>query len=361
MKEINLFNNLLQQGVEQGASDLHLTSGAVPCYRVHGKLVNGDAESVSSDVIYALLKGIFNEYQFQEYQQKHTVDVGYSTPEGERFRMNVYQQLGQPAIAARHLDQRMLSLEELRLPLAVGALAELRSGLVLVTGATGSGKSTTLAALIDRINQSRASHILTVEDPVEFVHQAKKSLIHHRELNSDVPSFADAVKAALREDPDVILIGEMRDVETMRAALTAAETGHLVFSTLHTGDAVGSVERLVGSFPGGEQEVARHRIGMALRAVVAQHLVPVSDGGNRVPAVEILMINSAVANLIETGKSRQIFSVMETCSSEGMQTIDQALVKLVRDRLLKREDVLPFCRDPQNLDRLLGRPMSRAI
>lgn len=347
------FNELLSHLVEQEASDLHLTSEAQPTLRIHGILEKLDMPAMAADTIREILKAICSPYQWQEFQDRHTVDIGYGTPDGERFRINAYMELGKPTIAARHLDQRMLSLEELNLPLSIGALAGFRSGLVLVTGATGSGKSTTLAALIDRINASRPCHILTIEDPVEFVHQPKQALVHHRELHSDVPSFAEAVRASLREDPDVILVGEMRDLETMRAALTAAETGHLVFSTLHTGEAIGCVERLVGAFPGDEQDVARYRIAMALRAVVAQHLIPLPNHRGRVPAVEILMVNPAVANMIANGKTRQILSVMESSAKEGMQTLDQSLAALVRNRLLTRKTVFPHCHDPLALKRLL--------
>ncbi len=347
------FDLLLDECIRRGASDLHLTAGQSPCYREQGALVMSDKPPVSAALLTALINDICNPFQREHFEAHLSVDVGYSSEAGERFRLNAYRQLGRPAIAIRHLDQHMLSIDELRLPRSIGALASLKSGLVLICGATGSGKSTTLAALIDLINTQRTSHIITIEDPVEFIHESQKSLIHHREIGTDVNGFADAVRAAMREDPDVILVGEMRDLETVRAALTAAETGHLVLSTLHTGEAVGSIERLVGSFPGEEQTVARHRIAMALRAVVAQHLIPTASGG-RVPAVETLLINHAVANLIENNKSRQIYSVMETGSSSGMQTLDQALVQLVRNRLLSREDILPYCRDVEAVDKLLG-------
>ncbi|MDZ7753597.1 MAG: PilT/PilU family type 4a pilus ATPase [Gammaproteobacteria bacterium] len=355
MQAAEHLDQLLRRLVEQGASDLHLSCGAPPCLRIHGELRRLDDVALAPDSIHGMLQHICSPSQWQEFAERRTVDIGYGTPDGERFRINAYCELGRPALAARHLDQRMLSLQELRLPPALGALASLRAGLVLVTGTTGSGKSTTLAALIDQINRSRACHILTIEDPVEFVHPPKRALVHHRELYADVPSFAEAVRAALREDPDVILVGEMRDIETMRAALTAAETGHLVFSTLHTGEAIGCIERLVGSFPGDEQEVARHRIGMALRAVIAQQLIPVGDDRGRVPAIEILMVNPAVANLIASSKTRQIFSVMETGSGEGMQTFDQSLSSLVRDRLLSSEEALAHCHDATAMAGLLNR------
>lgn len=356
---VDKFNALLSQCVTEGASDLHLSCCMPPCLRIHGKLQYCDTAIPDTQDVPAILEAIGSAHQHQEYQKNRTVDIGYSSPQGERFRVNIYQEMGRATIAARHLDQRMLTLEDLRLPVSIASLANLKSGLVLVTGATGSGKSTTLAAIIDRINKTRACHILTVEDPVEFVHVSQKSLVHHRELHNDVPSFAAAVRASLREDPDVIMVGEMRDIDTMRAAITAAETGHLVFSTLHTGEAVGCIERLVGSFPGEEQDVARHRIAMALKAVVAQHLIALPNGGGRTPAIEILMVNQAVANLIENGKTRQIFSVMETSSSEGMQTLDQSLAALVKKHVLRREDVLSYCHDVHTLDRLLAQKAMR--
>ncbi len=353
MDAYNQFDELLAECVALGASDLHLSSNEQVVFRVHGSLQRREGGVLSKQTVEAMANALMTEPQQYEFGSRFTVDLGHSDARGERFRINCYREMGHAAIAVRYLDQQMLSLEKLCLPPQLRQLAYPKSGLVLVTGATGSGKSTTLAALLDEINRNRDCHILTVEDPVEFVHASQKSLVHHRELHTDVPGFADAVRAAMREDPDVIMVGEMRDLETMRAAITAAETGHLVFSTLHTGEAVGSVERLVGSFPGEEQLVARHRIAMTLRAVVAQHLVPKRDGRGRVPAVEILLVNRAVANLIETSKTRQIYSTMESSSGEGMQTLDQALAGLIRKRIISREAALGACHDSSALDRLL--------
>ncbi|AGA89488.1 pilus retraction protein PilT [Thioflavicoccus mobilis 8321] len=357
-------NALLAAGVALGASDLHLTVGSRPVYRVLGELAPAPSElgaaPIEAAAMERLAAQIASERQREELARTGHLDLGYSTPDGERFRLNLYRELGRLALAARHLDQRLLSLEGLGLPKQLADIAKLPSGLVLVTGATGSGKSTTLATLLDLINRIRAAHILTVEDPVEFVHGPQRCVIHHRELGTDVVSFAAAVQAALREDPDVIMIGEMRDLDTMRAAITAAETGHLVFSTLHTAEAVGCVERLVGSFPGGEQDVARHRIGMALRAVVAQRLVRRSSGRGRVAVVEILMVNAAAANLIEQGKTRQLFSLMESSAAEGMRTLDQSLADLVNRGVLSRAEALLHCKDTRTLERLLERTVRLA-
>ena len=266
------FEKLLRDCVKLKASDLHLTVGDIPCYRIHGRLEKRGVTPFSAEDIMGMANDIMTEQQKQGYGKYFTADIGYSMAEGGRFRVNIYRELGRPAMAVRYLDQNLKSFEQMGLPLQLKELAYLKSGLVLVTGATGSGKSTTLSLIIDEINTKRDCHILTVEDPVEFIHQNKKSLIHHREVHSDVPDFAHAVRDALREDPDVIMVGEMRDIETIQACLVAAETGHLVFSTLHSGEAVGAVERLIGSFSGDEQDVARHRISMVLKAVIAQQI-----------------------------------------------------------------------------------------
>ncbi|AFL72257.1 type IV pilus twitching motility protein PilT [Thiocystis violascens] len=350
---------LLAAGVSLGASDLHLTVGSRPSYRILGELAPAPPELgealVGHDAMERLAARLATERQREDLAQTGHLDLGYGAPDGERFRLNLFREQGHLALAARHLDQGLLSLDRLGLPPQLEEVGRLNAGLVLVTGATGSGKSTTLATLLDRINETRAAHILTVEDPVEFVHRPKRCVVHHRELGRDVASFAAAVQASLREDPDVIMIGEMRDLDTMRAAITAAETGHLVFSTLHTAEAVGCVERLVGSFPGGEQDVARHRIGMSLKAVIAQRLLRRSSGRGRVAAVEILMVNPAAANLIEQGKTRQLFSLIESSAAEGMRTMDQSLAELVHRGILSRAEALVHCKDAQTLERQIER------
>jgi twitching motility protein PilT len=347
------FETLLDGCVRLGASDMHLTGGLPVCYRVNGRLHYQGKEPMAAESIDAMAEAILSDKQREEFRKRLTVDLGYGSAMGERYRVNCYRALGGPAMAVRHLDQRQLSFEELFLPPRLRDFASLKSGLVLVTGATGSGKSSTLASLISEINRSRDCHILTVEDPVEFVHRSDKSLVHHREVHTDVPSYALAVRAALREDPDVIMVGEMRDLETMQASITAAETGHLVFSTLHTGDAVGAVERFIGHFSGPEQEVARHRISLVLRAVIAQRLLPRTDGNGRIPVVELLVVTTAVCNLIQSAKSRQIYSLMETGAKDGMWTMDQDLARLVKGNRISRESALENCTDVDGFDRLV--------
>jgi twitching motility protein PilT len=359
MEGKNIFNKLLHECVDKGASDMHLTSDESAVFRINGRLHVQQENVISRETLESMLDSIMTEHQRKEFGVSYTVDLGYSTENGNRFRINCYRETGRPAMAVRYLDQRMLSFEQLCLPPELRDLAYLKSGLVLVTGVTGSGKSTTLAVLLDEINRNRDCHIMTVEDPVEFVHKSRKSLVHHREVYTDVPDYANAVRAFLREDPDVIMVGEMRDLETMNAAIIAAETGHLVFSTLHTGEAVGAVERFIGYFPGSEQEVARHRIALTLKAVVAQQLLPALNGQGRIPVVELLKITTAVSSMIENSKTRQIYSVMEGGAADGMWTLDQALAKLVRKKLVSRKEALHICNQSRTLKSLLGIPATQ--
>lgn len=353
---ITRFDEFLRRIVFERASDLHLACLRPPAWRLHGHIETMDEDLWNSDDMHELLEVLLAAGQRADFDQRGTVDLGYSAPSGERFRINVFRTLGQPALVARHLPSRFYSFAELRLPETLREIAHLGAGLVLVTGITGSGKSTTLATLINEINSTTPAHILTIEDPIEFVHAPKKSLITHRELHTDVVDFAGAVKSALREDPDVILVGELRDTETMRAALTAAETGHLVFSTLHTADATGAVERLVGAFPGEEQAVVRHRLSLVLKAVVAQQLLPSAEGHGRIAVVEILRVTPAVANLIASGRTAQIYSAIESGRDIGMQTFEQGLATMARERLIHVEDGRRLARDAGNFDRLLRQP-----
>ncbi len=335
---------LIDQCIRLDASDLHISVGAAPYVRVDGHLEKLGQKLLSASEVEELAFALMQPHQLEVFQQQQTLDLAYSCEQGPRFRINLYYERGQIAIAIRRLDSDFRTLGELRLPPQLGELGELRDGLVLVTGPTGSGKTTTLATLIHQVNCERACHIITIEDPVEFLHANRCSLVHQRELHSDVPTFAEAIRAALREDPDVLLVGEMRDTETIRAAITAAETGHLVFSTLHTGDAVGALDRMLGVFPAGEQELIRHQISMVTRAVVAQRLLPRCDGPGRVPAVENLRVTHAVSNLIRVGKTEQIYSNMEAGSAVGMRTMEQALVDLVSDGLVDAKHAASMAR-----------------
>jgi len=355
---------LMDLCVELGASDLHLSADLPAIFRINGKLkrynaaIDTDTEQeefiFSPELVKQLAQSLMNQRQSEMFTHDSTLDMGYSSAEGYRYRINIYLEKGHYALAIRYLDGSFKSMRELGLPPQIDYFAHLKAGLVLVSGATGSGKSTTLTAILNSINQTQEKHVLTIEDPIEVVHQNIKSIFHQRELYADVPSFASAVKSSLREDPDVIMVGEMRDLDTIRAVLTAAETGHLVFSTVHTNNAVGVIERLVGSFPGDEQVVARQRIAYALKGVIAQQLLPTINGKGRVVAIETLIVNAAVANLIESSKTKQIYSVMESGSRQGMQTLDQALVKLVKNNKISEHDAKAICRDNDTFNRLLS-------
>ncbi len=340
-----LFAELVERSVAMQASDLHLTGGMSPYYRVDGQLVPSLERVLSAEAVEAMAEALMSPQQRDVFRRTLTIDLAFTSPSGYRFRLNAFRDRGQTAMAIRRLDNKFQSLEALHLPEALAALADFPHGLVLVTGATGSGKSTTLATLLHRINCQRACHIMTIEDPVEFVHANHRSLVRQRELYTDVPSFAGAVRAALREDPDVILVGEMRDTETMRAAITAAETGHLVFSTLHTGDAVGAIDRMISVFPAEEQICVRDQMSRVLRAVVAQRLIKRCDGPGRVPALEIMRVNNAVANLIRHGEPHQIYTVMQTASEEGMLILDQSLAQLVATELISLDEAYGHVRD----------------
>ncbi|MDR2261217.1 MAG: PilT/PilU family type 4a pilus ATPase [Azoarcus sp.] len=350
---LEAFRLLLEQAPLNDASDLHLSVGRRAHWRAHGELGPCDDRPWNEHDMYELAGHLLDAAHQAMFRETGSVDLGHTSPEGFRFRINFFRSLGMPALVARHLPERFASLAELMLPPELKELSYLASGLVLVTGVTGSGKSTTLATLIHEINAHMARHILTIEDPVEFVHKPLKSLVSHRELGTDTPDFALAVRAAMREDPDVILVGELRDTETMRAALTAAETGHLVFSTLHTADAVGATERFVGAFPGEEQELARHRFSLVMKAVVAQQLLPRADRRGRIPAVEILRGTPAVTNLVASGRTSQIYSAMESGTTLGMQTYDQSLAQLARDKLVAADLVRPLARNPDGFDWLM--------
>jgi len=350
-----LIDRLLIIASEKGASDLHLSRHCYPTYRIGGELFTDDAQEPMDDPqLEAIMQALLSQLRRESFERQGSADISYSC-NGERFRINLYRERGAIAVAARRLDGATHTLATLRLPPQLEKLTHFHEGLVLITGATGSGKSTTLASLINEINSQRRCHILTIEEPVEYIHCNQMATVHQREVGTDAISFAQAIKDALREDPDVILLGEMRDTETMSAALTAAETGHLVFSTLHTNDAVGVIDRLVGAFQGDEQDGVRKQLSMVLRAVVTQRLLRSGQEGQtgRIPVNEILMVNNAVASLIRNHKPEQIRSVMETGRAEGNQTLELALALRVKERLISKELALSHTSKGEYLEDLL--------
>ncbi|HEZ2500967.1 TPA: type IV pilus twitching motility protein PilT [Neisseria meningitidis] len=331
--------DLLAFGVKNKASDLHLSSGISPMIRVHGDMRRINLPEMSAEEVGNMVTSVMNDHQRKIYQQNLEVDFSFELPNVARFRVNAFNIGRGPAAVFRTIPSTVLSLEELKAPRIFQKIAESPRGMVLVTGPTGSGKSTTLAAMINYINETQPAHILTIEDPIEFVHQSKKSLINQRELHQHTLSFANALRSALREDPDVILVGEMRDPETIGLALTAAETGHLVFGTLHTTGAAKTVDRIVDVFPAGEKEMVRSMLSESLTAVISQNLLKTHDGNGRVASHEILIANPAVRNLIRENKITQINSVLQTGQASGMQTMDQSLQSLVRQGLIAPEVV----------------------
>ncbi|CWO88102.1 type IV pilus twitching motility protein PilT [Neisseria meningitidis] len=329
--------DLLAFGAKNKASDLHLSSGISPMIRVHGDMRRINLPEMSAEEVGNMVTSVMNDHQRKIYQQNLEVDFSFELPNVARFRVNAFNTGRGPAAVFRTISSTVLSLEELKAPSIFQKIAESPRGMVLVTGPTGSGKSTTLAAMINYINETQPAHILTIEDPIEFVHQSKKSLINQRELHQHTLSFANALRSALREDPDVILVGEMRDPETIGLALTAAETGHLVFGTLHTTGAAKTVDRIVDVFPAGEKEMVRSMLSESLTAVISQNLLKTHDGNGRVASHEILIANPAVRNLIRENKITQINSVLQTGQASGMQTMDQSLQSLVRQGLIAPE------------------------
>jgi twitching motility protein PilT len=327
------FSEILLAVVRQKASDLHLTAGAPPMLRVRGALVPMEGlphltPTDTREIVYAIL----NSTQRQRLETDWQLDFAYSVPGVGRYRVNAYFQRGTIGAAFRLIPTETVPIEKLGLPTVVRSFAKKPRGIVLVTGPTGSGKSTSLASLINEINETRDEHILTIEDPIEFLHQHKRCIVNQRELGQDAPSFALALKAALRQDPDVILVGEMRDMETIGTALTAAETGHLVFATLHTQDAPQTIDRIIDVFPPAQQGQIRAQLAIGLQGVVTQTLIPTADGQGRCVAAEVLVPTPGVRNLIREGKTHQIYSLIQTGAQHGMQTMDASLAGLVRDQ-----------------------------
>lgn len=335
MPQIDQFLKLM---VQQKGSDLHLTVGSEPIIRQHGQLTRIRFRQLTQADMQGLLYEIMTPAQRAQFEETNDADFAYEVPDVARFRVNMFRQRKGIGAVLRTIPSRVLSADDLKLPEGVRRFCRLNKGLVLVTGPTGSGKSTTLAAMIDLINETKADHILTVEDPIEFVHQNKKGLVNQREVGNHTKSFASALKAALREDPDVILVGEMRDLETISLGLTAAETGHLVFGTLHTSSAAKTVDRIINVFPADEQEQVRAMLSETLRGVVAQQLLRTADGNGRVAALEIMVGTPAVGNMIREGKTHQIPSMIQTGKKEGMQMMDQVILDFLMNKVITPEE-----------------------
>jgi len=350
------FADILVTVVERGASDLHLTPGVPPMLRVRGSLTPIDGlprltPTDTREIVYSIL----NNSQRQQLETYNQLDFSYSVPGKGRFRVNAYHQRGSVSAAFRLIPSKTVPIEQLGLPPVIRDFARKPRGLVLVTGPTGSGKSTTLASLLDLANRSRKDHIMTVEDPIEFLHRHQNCLVNQREVGEDTHSFQNALKHVLRQDPDIILVGEMRDLETISVALTAAETGHLVFATLHTQDAAQTIDRVIDVFPPSQQQQVRVQLAGAIQGVVCQQLVKTADGKGRVCAVEVMVATPAIRNLIREGKTHQIYSAMQAGAKFGMQTMDQHLADLVKKGRITYETGMEKCHHVEDFNRLCGR------
>jgi twitching motility protein PilT len=348
------FSAVLLTVLERNASDLHLTAGSPPMIRQHGKLHALDFPALTPQQTREVVYSILTNDQRQRLETDWQIDFAYSIPGKARYRVNAYFQRASLSAAFRLIPSEMPKLRDLGLPPVLQEFTKKPRGFVLVTGPTGSGKSTTLAAMLDSINDERQEHILTIEDPIEFLHKHKKCIVNQRELGADAQTFALGLKAALRQDPDVILVGEMRDLETISTALTAAETGHLVFATLHTQDTAQTVDRIVDVFPPDQQQQVRVQLSVSLQGIVTQQLIASADGTGRVVATEVLVPTPAVRNLIREGKTHQIYSALQTGAQFGMQTMDASLAGLVREQKITRELAEARSSTPEELRRLMG-------
>ena len=348
---------LLEEMLERGASDLHITVGEKPKFRVDGKLMEGSVDHVLSPretqtVAYSVL----TDEQKKRFEREDELDFSFAVENLSRFRGNVFRQRGTVAMALRTIPFKILGLDELGLPHVVGRLAEKPRGLILVTGPTGSGKSTTLASMIDKVNRERRGHIITIEDPIEFVHRHKGCIVNQREVGSDTPSFPSALKYVLRQDPDIILIGEMRDLETIQAALTIAETGHLAFATLHTNSCAETINRIIDVFPSHQQSQVRAQLAFVLEGVVTQTLLPRAGKSGRVLACEVMVATPAVRALVREDKVHQIYSALQSGKKHGMQTLNDSLYQLYVQREIELDEAVRVSSDPAELQRMVGAP-----
>ncbi len=353
MAQLDKFFNLM---IEVGASDLHLASDSQPIVRVRGEMERIDHPPLESDALKMMLYEIAPEYKVKTFEETGDIDFGYEIPGVARFRANFFNQKYGVAAVFRLIPSTILTIEQLGLPPIMRKFAELHKGLVLVTGPTGSGKSTTLAAIVDYANKIRKDHIITVEDPIEFVHKSQGCLVNHREVGVHTKSFAAALRGALREDPDIILVGEMRDLETIELALTAAATGHLVFGTLHTPSAAKTIDRIIDVFPADQQNQIRNTLSESLKGVVAQNLMKRIDVKGRVAALEILVVTPAIANLIREAKTFQIPGMLQVGRKYGMQTLDDAILDLLNRKVISPEDAYARCLDKNKFRSQLKNP-----
>lgn len=344
---------LLEAAKNAGASDVHITVGIAPKMRINGSLEPMDFPVFMPNMTKEILHEIMTQKQLEEFERDGEYDMSFGLPELGRYRVNCFKQRGSVAIALRLVGLSIPSPTELGIPENVMEICDKKRGLVLVTGPAGSGKSTTLAAMIDRINHTRNAHVITLEDPIEYLHRHDKSIVNQREIGLDSLSYASALRAALREDPDVILVGEMRDYETISVALTAAETGHLVFSTLHTIGSANTIDRIIDVFPAYQQQQVRVQLAGVLEAVISQQLLPTADGKNRVVALEVMHANPAVKNLIREGKTHQLIGTMQTNRKQGMITMDEAINKLYQDGKISEETLISYARNPEQIRYML--------
>ncbi len=358
-QDVTPLMGLLAAAARSRASDVHLTANHPPQMRVDGdlELIPGFEDPTSTNWLESAIGGILSNEQIAEFRQSGEVDLSITVPDVARFRVNIFRQLGQVAVALRFIPDRIKSFDELGVPRVAADLVMKPRGLVLVTGPTGSGKSTTLASMIDVVNRTKPAHIVTVEDPVEFQHTSKRALIHQREIGSDTASFSEALRRVLRQDPDIILIGELRDPESISTALTAAETGHLVMSTLHTQSAAKSINRIVDAFPSDQQNQVRTQLGDTLRGIITQTLLPRAQSEGRVIATEVLVNTPAIANLIREGEISQIYSMLQAGGSIGMHTLDQDLQRLVADGSISLALAKEIAEDPRTFDDTRVRPV----
>ncbi len=346
-------DELLELVVEHDASDLHISPGLPPILRIDGELKRTRYQEYTPEVTQRMIYDILTDDQVQRFETDLELDCSYAYQDIARFRVNVYRDRGDVAGAFRLIPRKIPTIEELNLPSVLLDLSRRMRGLLLVTGPTGSGKSTSLASMINQINTERAEHIITIEDPIEYLHEHKKSVINQRELGHDTHSFNNALRASLREDPDVILVGEMRDLETIHLAVTCAETGHLVMATLHTNSAAESVDRMIDVFPPAQQEQIRIQLSNNLVAILSQQLLPRAGQPGRIAAIEVMVANSAIRNLIREAKTHQITSVIQTAAESGMQTMDQALRDLYKQSMITYEDAMRRAQNPIELEKLI--------